>query len=51
MWLKMIPTGLGMTTRTKFGDHTETAHSLTHFTLRGSQPRDNSGRQCKRDLD
>ena len=32
MWLKMIPTGLGMTTRTKFGDHTETAHSLT-FTL------------------
>lgn len=28
----MIPTGLGMTTRTTFGDQTETAHSLT-FTL------------------
>src|ERR1700720_1307066 len=32
MWLRMIPTGLGMTTRTTFGDPTETAHSLT-FTL------------------
>lgn len=28
MWLRMIPTGLGMTTRTTFGDQTETAHSL-----------------------
>jgi hypothetical protein len=28
MWLRMIPTGLGMTARTTFGDHTETAHSL-----------------------
>jgi hypothetical protein len=34
MWLKMIPTGLGMSTRTTFGDdRTETAHTL-HFTLR-----------------
>jgi hypothetical protein len=34
MWLKMIPTGLGMSTRTTFGDdQTETAHTL-HFTLR-----------------
>lgn len=32
MFLRMIPTGLGMTTRTTFGDQTETAHSLT-FTL------------------
>ena len=33
MWLKMIPTGLGMSTRTTFGDdQTETAHTL-HFTL------------------
>ena len=32
MWLRMIPTGLGMTTRTTLGDQTETAHSLT-FTL------------------
>jgi hypothetical protein len=33
MWLRMIPTGLGMTTRTTFGDgQTETAHLLT-FTL------------------
>jgi hypothetical protein len=29
MWLRMIPTGLGMSTRTTFGDQTETAHSLT----------------------
>ena len=34
MWLRMIPTGLGMSTRTTFGDdQTETAHTLT-FTLR-----------------
>jgi hypothetical protein len=33
MWLRMIPTGLGMSTRTTFGDQIETAHSLT-FTLR-----------------
>ena len=33
MLLRMIPTDLGMTTRTTFGDQTETAHSLT-FTLR-----------------
>jgi hypothetical protein len=34
MLLKMIPTGLGMSTRTTFGDdQTETAHSLA-FTLR-----------------
>lgn len=32
MWLRMIPTGLGMTARTTFGDQVETAHSLT-FTL------------------
>jgi hypothetical protein len=32
MWLRMIPTGLGMTTRTTFGDQTDTAHLLT-FTL------------------
>ncbi len=33
MWLRMIPTGLGMSTRTTFGDdQTETAHTLT-FTL------------------
>jgi hypothetical protein len=29
MWLRMIPTGLGMTTRTTLGDQTDTAHSLT----------------------
>jgi hypothetical protein len=34
MWLRMIPSGLGMSTRTTFGDdQTETAHTLT-FTLR-----------------
>jgi hypothetical protein len=33
MWLKMIPTGLGMSTRTTFGDdQTDTAHTL-FFTL------------------
>src|ERR1700682_662304 len=32
MRLKMIPTGLGMTARTTFGDQTETTHSLS-FTL------------------
>ncbi|MCK1460651.1 hypothetical protein IVB34_20330 [Bradyrhizobium sp. 2] len=32
MFLKMIPTGLGMSTRTTFGDQTETSHTL-YFTL------------------
>jgi hypothetical protein len=32
MWLRMIPTGLGMTTRTTLGDQATTAHSLS-FTL------------------
>jgi hypothetical protein len=29
MWLRMIPTGLGMTSRTTFGDQTDTAHRGT----------------------
>lgn len=32
MWLRMVPTGLGMSTRTTFGDQTGTAHTL-YFTL------------------
>jgi hypothetical protein len=32
MWLKMIPTGLGMSSRTTFGDQTDTAHTV-YFTL------------------
>jgi hypothetical protein len=32
MWLRMIPTGLVMSTRTRFGDQTDTAHTL-FFTL------------------
>jgi hypothetical protein len=32
MLLRMIPTGLGMSARTTFGDQTDTAHLLT-FTL------------------
>jgi hypothetical protein len=32
MWLKLIPSGLGMSSRTTFGEKAETAHTL-HFTL------------------
>ena len=32
MWLKLIPTGLSMSTRTTFGDKAGTAHTL-YFTL------------------
>jgi hypothetical protein len=28
MWLRMIPTGLDISTRTTFGDQTDTAHTV-----------------------